>query len=52
MKSLVSDKGVNTKKISLLDGSKTVFEDKVVAMTLNQYFNNAVISIAIIKISY
>lgn len=52
MKSLLSDKRINTTKISLVDGNKTLFEDKVVAVTLKQYFSYAVISIAIIKISY
>ena len=52
VKSLLSDKRINTTKISLVDGNKTLFEDKVVAITLKQYFSYAVISIAIIKISY
>ena len=45
----VSDKGVNTTKISLVDGGKTVTEDKEVAKTLNQYFSTAVNSLDIIE---
>ena len=49
VKPLLSDKGVNTTKISLVDGGKTVTEDKEVAKTLNQYFSTAVNSLDIIE---
>ena len=49
VKPLLSDKGVNTMKISLVDRGKTVTEDKEVAKTLNQYFSTAVNSLNIIE---
>ena len=49
VQSLVSDKGVNTTKISLVDEGKTVTQDKKVAKTLNQYFSTAVSSLDIIE---
>ena len=49
VQSLVSDKGVNTTKISLVDEGKTVTQDKKVAKTLNQCFSNAVNSVDIIQ---
>ena len=49
VKPLLSDKGVNTIKISLVDRGKTVTEDKEFAKTLNQYFSTAVNSLDIIE---
>ena len=49
VKPLLSGKGVNTTKIYLVDGGKTVTEDKEVAKTLNQYFSTAVNSLDIFE---
>ena len=43
------NKDVNTIKISLVDGGKTVSEDKKVIKNLNQYFSTAVTSLDIIE---
>ena len=43
------NKDVNTTKISLVDGGKTVSEDKKVIKNLNQYFSTAVTSLDIIE---
>ena len=42
VKPLLSDKGVNTTKVSLVDGGKTVTENKEVKKTLNHYFRTEV----------
>ena len=46
---ILSDKGVNTTNISLLDEPKTVTKDKEVVKTLNQYFSTVLNSLHIIK---
>ena len=47
VKPLLSDKGINTTRISVINDNKMITEDTEVASTLNMYFETAVNSVGI-----